>query len=309
MRVSVVIPAYNSEKFIHRALDSVLMQETNFPFEVIVVNNGSEDGTQEALDSYGDKIRTIRLHPNQGVSGGRAAGIEAAQGELIAPIDSDDYWKQGKLQAQVDFFDAHPDANIGILDTFTEIVNHKGKVIHVLDRVKKGNSFDMFLHGNALNQLSSMMFPKKVYEDIGGFDMELSGVEDYDFCLRVAQQYEVYTLEKVYCCWVHHDQNTTLRFQAQYAQSLKLKAKIRRLFPEDVSEDEYRRLLARSQAYFIPWFFRGGRYGKVLAMTAEMLRNDPKKIGHKSMLFAGLAMLGPLGTALHKTVGRDTRYL
>lgn len=307
MRVSVVIPAYNAEKYICKALDSVLMQETNFPFEVIVVNNGSEDGTQRILDSYGDRIRTIHLHPNQGVSGGRTAGIEAAGGELIAPIDSDDYWKQGKLQAQVDFYDAHPDANIGIIDTFTEIVNHKGKVIEVLSRVKKGDSFKMFLHGNVLNQLSSMMFPKKVFEDVGGFDMELSGVEDYDFCLRVAHKYAVYTVEEVYCYWVHHDQNTTLRFQAQYSQSLKLKEKIRRLYPEEVSDSEYRRLLARSQAYFIPWFFRGGRYGKVLSMTKEMLRNDPGKIRHKSVLFAVLALLGPLGKTTHKLVARDTR--
>lgn len=307
MKVSVVIPAYNSEKFIRKALDSVLAQKTNFPFEVIVVNNGSVDGTQDILDSYGDKVRTIHLHPNQGVSKGRQAGIEAARGELIAPIDSDDYWKQGKLQAQVDFFDSHPDANIGIVDTFTEIVNHKGKVIEVLDRVKQGDAFKMFLTGNVLNQLSSMMFPKKVFLDVGGFDAELSGIEDYDFCLRVAHKYSVYTVEEIYCSWVHHDQNTTLKYQEHYAKSLKFIEKTRHMVPDDISEAEFRRFRARFPAYFIPWYFRGGHYGKVLAMAVEMLRNDPRKIKHKSMLFACLALLGPLGTRIHRALARDTR--
>lgn len=306
MKVSVVIPAYNAEKFLTKTIDSVLEQQTNFPFEIVVVNDGSTDGTQDILESYGDRIRAFN-QSNQGVSAARNNAIRAAQGEFIALLDSDDYWKPGKLQAQVDFFEARPDEKIGIVDTFTEIVNHKGKVIEVLKRVKRGDAFKQFLAGNAINQPSSIMFPRKVFEDVGGFDSELNGVEDYDFCLRVSHSYAIYTVEEIYCGWVHHDENATMNFAKQYAQSLKLKDKIRRMFPDEVSEANHQRMIARSQAYFIPWFFRGGQYGKVLAMTAEMLRNDPGKIRHKAMLFAGLALLGPLGKRVHKSVGRDTR--
>lgn len=306
MKVSVIIPAYNAENFLAGTIESALAQETDFPFEVVVLDDGSSDGTRDVMDSYGDRIRSIK-QSNQGVSAARNNAIRAARGEYIALLDSDDYWKPGKLQAQVDLFESRPDENIGIVDTFTEIINHKGKVIEVLDRVKRGQAFKQLLAGNAINQPSSIMFPKRVFEDVGGFDSEVDGVEDYDFCLRVSHSYAIYTLEKIYCAWVHHEENTTRNFERQHAQSLKLRRKIRRMYPDDVDEAMYRRMVARSEAYFIPWFFRGGRYGRVLSMTARMLRNNPASIRHKSMLFAGLALLGPVGKRIHKAVGRDTR--
>lgn len=306
MKVSVVIPAYNAEKFVNQAVETVLAQETNFPFEVIVVDDGSTDNTAEVVrQKFGDRVRVIS-QDNRGVSGARNTGIEAAKGELIAMLDSDDYWLPGKLQAQVDFFDSHPDSNIGLMDTFTEIVNNQGKIIEVLDRVKHGESFKELLGHNIMNQPSSMMFPKKVFEAVGGFDRELEGVEDYEFSLRVARKYEIHTIEAVYCGWVHHSENVTLNFERQHAQSLKLRKKLYERYPE-VDEKEYKRLLAKSLMYFIPWYFRGGRYGDVIVMAVKMVRYDPSKITSKAMLFAMLACLGPVGRKLHRKVARDKR--
>ncbi|TVM29692.1 hypothetical protein DQK91_21890 [Oceanidesulfovibrio marinus] len=127
---------------------------------MIVVDDGSTDNTAEVVrQKFGDKVRVIS-QDNRGVSGARNTGIEAAKGELIAMLDSDDYWLPGKLQAQVDFFDSHPDSNIGLMDTFTEIVNNQGKIIEVLDRVKHGDSFKELLGHNIMNQPSPMMFPQ-----------------------------------------------------------------------------------------------------------------------------------------------------
>lgn len=307
MRVSVVIPAYNAEKFIRRAVDSALAQQANFPFEVIVVDDGSTDGTAGLLESYGSAIRVLRQE-NKGVSAARNAGVAVAAGEFIALLDCDDYWKPGKLQAQVDFFEANASSDrIGVVDTFTEIVNHRGQVVEVLQRIKNGMVFKQLLARNIINQPSSAMIPKQVWDEVGGFDPAILCSEDYDFFLRVARKYEVYTVEEVYCVWVHHDANKTLRYEWQHAQSLELKQKMRAMFPDDVSEADYRRMIARTEAYYIPWYFRGGRYGQVLIMALRMLRHDPRRIKHRSLLFAVLALFGPLGRMVHKRVARDSR--
>jgi len=98
--VSVVIPTYNRLRTVGRAIDSVLGQ-TRPPEQIVVVDDGSEDGTSVALrQRYGDAI-VLLTQPNRGVAAARNAGIAAATGELIAFLDSDDYWLPGKLESQL----------------------------------------------------------------------------------------------------------------------------------------------------------------------------------------------------------------
>jgi glycosyltransferase involved in cell wall biosynthesis len=98
--VSVIMPAYNTARYIREAIDSVLDQD--YPSkELIVIDDGSTDGTLEVLRSYGDRITLIEQR-NQGSAVARNAGLAAARGECIAFLDSDDIWLPGKLRLQVD---------------------------------------------------------------------------------------------------------------------------------------------------------------------------------------------------------------
>ena len=108
--VSVIIPTYNREWSLNRAIDSVLAQDYK-NFELIVVDDGSTDATPELLSTYGDAIVMIRQE-NSGVSAARNRGVKEAAGELISFLDSDDYWLPKKLTTQVDFFLSHPEALI-----------------------------------------------------------------------------------------------------------------------------------------------------------------------------------------------------
>jgi len=107
MKVSVVIPTFNDEGTIAETLESVFAQRFDGSFEVIVVNDGSTDGTRAVLAKFGDRIRVIE-QPNRGVAAARNAGIRAAAGEYIALLDGDDTWTDTMLQKTVPVLDKNP---------------------------------------------------------------------------------------------------------------------------------------------------------------------------------------------------------
>ncbi|MDD4356928.1 MAG: glycosyltransferase family A protein [Smithellaceae bacterium] len=98
-RISVVIPAYNGEPYLRRSIDSALAQ-TFRPMEIIVVDDGSTDGTAAVAKGYGDAIRNIR-QKNGGVSAARNTGIKASQGDWVAFLDVDDEWRTYHLENAV----------------------------------------------------------------------------------------------------------------------------------------------------------------------------------------------------------------
>lgn len=107
-RVSVVIPAYQAEAFLKTSIESVLQQQFE-SFEVLVINDGSTDGTKAIAESYADpRIRLINNTKNLGLAGVRNVGIREARGEYVAWLDADDISRPGRLQKQIHFLDANP---------------------------------------------------------------------------------------------------------------------------------------------------------------------------------------------------------
>ena len=180
--VSVIIPSYNYGRYIGEAIDSALGQ-TLPPLEVIVVDDGSTDDTPEVLAKYGDRIRVLRQQ-NAGVAIARNSGIAAARGELVAFLDADDVWLPRKLELQTARFDG----SVGLVHCGVEF----GTAIQ-LPRIE-GDVADALLllepdviHGPG----STVIVPKRVAEEIGGFDASLPASEDWDFIYRVARRYRV----------------------------------------------------------------------------------------------------------------------
>lgn len=119
MKLSVFVVTYNQERYIHQCLDSVLMQEVSFPYEVIVGDDCSTDGTGAILDEYAAKYPQIQVYhheKNKGLLGNWEFVMNKCQGDYIALLEGDDYWiDPHKLQRQVDWLEAHPDFTL----TFT----------------------------------------------------------------------------------------------------------------------------------------------------------------------------------------------
>ena len=138
-RISVIIPTYNRAWILKEAVDSVLSQE-HASFELIVVDDGSTDETQDLLKPYEAALTVIRQE-NRGVSAARNRGLLEAKGSLIAFLDSDDYFLPGKLECQAVFFGAHPDA---LICQTEELWVRNGKRVNPRNRHKKPSG-DIFL--------------------------------------------------------------------------------------------------------------------------------------------------------------------
>ena len=188
--ISVIIPTYNYGRFLRDAIDSALAQ-TYPALEIIVIDDGSTDETSQVLAEYGERIRTIQQN-NQGVGAARNTGIAAARGEYIAFLDSDDLWKPQKLEREIALFEADP--TLGMVHSSAEAFDNAGKKLSVLMSGMEGwvASELLRLDREVITAPgSSTMFPRRVAEEIGGFDPRLQPSEDWDFCYRVAVRYRV----------------------------------------------------------------------------------------------------------------------
>ncbi len=189
--VSVILPTFNRRAFLQQAIESVLAQ-TCPADDFIIVDDGSTDGTAELLSDYADRLRVIR-QPNQGVSAARNTGIRSAKGELIALLDSDDYWLPEKLAAQKAFFETHPAAMICQTE---ETWIRGGRQVNPKKRHKKfsGMIFEKTLP-LCLVSPSAVMIRKALFDEVGLFDESLPACEDYDLWLRISWKYPVHLID------------------------------------------------------------------------------------------------------------------
>lgn len=189
--VSTVIPTFNRGWSICRAVKSVLCQD--YPnIEIIVVDDGSDDDTEEKLAPYTDRIRVLK-QKNKGVSAARNAGIKAAFGDLIAFLDSDDLWESDKISKQTAFFTEHPEAFICQTE---EIWIRNGIRVNPSQKHKKpsGMIFEPSLHLCLVSPSAVMMKPR-LFQEKGLFDEILPACEDYDLWLRVSVDTPVHLID------------------------------------------------------------------------------------------------------------------
>jgi hypothetical protein len=187
--VSVIITTYNRRTYLRPAVESVLAQD--YPEkEVIVVDDGSDDGTD-------DEARTLPVRyvwkENGGISSARNLGISLAKGEFIAFLDVDDLWQKGKLSTQMRMME-----EAGTLISYTdEIWVRNGKR---LNQGKKHRKHSGFIYDWCLPLCiispSSAVVAKRVYDDVGLFDETLPACEDYDMWLRITCRYPVLFIAK-----------------------------------------------------------------------------------------------------------------
>jgi glycosyltransferase involved in cell wall biosynthesis len=191
--VSVIIPTFNRSRKLMKALHSV-MKQTFRDYEIIVVDDGSNDDTYQALTSYMTMIQYVRKQVNQGVSAARNSGIRRASAPWIAFLDSDDCWVKDKLSVQMQYIERNP----GTLVCQTEeIWIRDGRRVNPRTRHKKpsGDIFDRSLK-LCLVSPSSVVLKRSLFDEIGFFDETLPVAEDYDMWLRISCRYPVHLIEK-----------------------------------------------------------------------------------------------------------------
>jgi glycosyltransferase involved in cell wall biosynthesis len=231
--VSVIIPAFNSERYLSDAVESVLNQ-TYKNFELIVVNDGSTDRTEEILKQYFDRIQYIYQH-NKGVAAARNTGIRVSKGEYVAFLDSDDIWAKNNLRLQINYLKNNPD--IGLI--YGEIVNFNGhetdeelwSVIMETPR-PKGHIFqDLILA--CLFQTSTVMVRRRVLDTVGFFNESLPLGEDYDLWLRIAANHKVGYVPDMLCKYRRHASSLTATNLLEMPWELKVVERALKMFPQE----------------------------------------------------------------------------
>jgi len=192
--ISVVIPAYNAEAFLGRAIDSVLGQ-TCPPMEVIVVDDGSADGTGDVARQFGDRVRLLHQE-NAGVSAARNLGIEKARGEWIAFLDADDWWEPHRLESQAAILKRHPEL-MWVSGSFIWMIPGDIRVPYPPEHVYAnilvdGCYFPDFYEARLAGVVfhtTTMLICRAAIDEVGLFDTHLAVGEDQDMWYRLADRF------------------------------------------------------------------------------------------------------------------------
>ncbi len=190
--VSVIIPTYNRCAMVLEAIDSVLAQTTE-ALELIVIDDGSTDGTEKELTRLGNAIRIERIE-HRGPAAARNWGVALAHTPLIAFLDSDDLWAPTKLERQLAFMRANPGCAISQTD---EIWIRNGRRVNPGLRHRK-RAGDIFVDSlrTCLISMSATMMRTDLFCSLGGFDEVMMAAEDYDLWLRILIDHEAGLLDE-----------------------------------------------------------------------------------------------------------------
>jgi glycosyltransferase involved in cell wall biosynthesis len=188
--ISVVIPTYNMARYLGRAIQSVLDQ-TFTDFELIVVDDGSDDDTPELMkDILLDSRVRYAKQENLGLPSARNTGIEAARGKYIAFLDADDFWCKEKLERQFNTLEENP--HVGVVYCGSMFVDEAGELLphRWLSPPSEFTLYEELLYANVVEGSgSSVLVRKECFEDVGLFDEALRGCEDQDMWRRLAEKY------------------------------------------------------------------------------------------------------------------------
>lgn len=197
--VSVIIPTYNSANLLSRAVDSVL-EQTYSDLELIIIDDGSTDSTDEVVSEYSDeRIKYIKHELNRGGSAARNTGIENAKGKYIAFLDADDEWLPPKLECQLNKLRSCPEEYVAVhckrdydVNVFARLRDHLSTIVGTKKRdVPKEGGKELIkeiLSMNLSTGASTLIVETKVVNELGGFDSTFPRHQDWEFLIRVLQQ-------------------------------------------------------------------------------------------------------------------------
>lgn len=201
--VSVIIPTYNSAHYVVEAVESVLAQ-TWQDFEILVIDDGSTDETEQVMRRYETPVRYIR-QPNGGVAVARNRGIAESKGKYVAFLDADDTWLPHKLERQIETLQRHPQYRACY--SALSIVDADLHPLGINRSQRQGSALeDLLTRGNVIATPSSVLCERSLF-DVGGFDPKLSQCADWDMWVRLAAQTEFLYLDEPLVTYRQHGTN------------------------------------------------------------------------------------------------------
>ncbi|HIK50940.1 MAG TPA: glycosyltransferase [Oscillatoriales cyanobacterium M59_W2019_021] len=276
--VSVIIPAYNGDRFIAETIETVLRQ--TYPhFEIIVIDDGSIDRTRAVLEPYGDRIRYV-YQDNQGVAAARNRGLELTEGEFVVFLDQDDICHPDKLALQISCFQEHPEA--GMVHSGWQRVDADGKPLADVEMWHQVPVLDAagWLQWMPI-LFSAMMFRREWLERVGPLDSGFKQACDVDLVQRlVLLGCQTAWVRQITVGYRQHDRNDSLNTLVQAEESWAVR---RKFFDRPDLPDPIRRLensACYSTLVWIAWRLCYTGY------TSEMVRYLEKSLQYTPVSFS-----------------------
>jgi hypothetical protein len=217
--VSVVMSVFNGERYLAEAVESILGQNFH-DFEFIVINDGSTDRTSVILESYLKIDPRLRVHhqEHKGLVESLNWGCALARGKYVARTDADDIAIEDRLMRQVDFMEKHPD--IGVLGGAVQVIDSTGKALETSVNPAEDKDIKLaLLRGHCPFWHPSVLMRTDVFVSTGGYRKIVSGAEDHDLWLRIADHYRLANLETVVLKYRLHSSQVTVLKSRQHAFS------------------------------------------------------------------------------------------
>jgi glycosyltransferase involved in cell wall biosynthesis len=274
--VSVIIPTFNYGRYLRDAVDSVLAQ-TRPALEILVIDDGSSDDTADVAASYGDRIRFIRQQ-HAGVCAARNNGIANARGEYVAFLDSDDVWLPSKIEQQLARFEADP--KLGLVHCGAERFDQTGTLAVNLDGREGWIAPQLLsLDAEVIAAGSAIMVPKRIAEEIGGFDTGLAQAEDWDFAYRIAVHHRVGFVREVLVRYRQHERGNHLNVPRM---ELDMLTALRKAFASADPEVQSMRRFTYGRVHRIlaGCYFQERAPKLFFRHMLKSLRYDPRNVGY-----------------------------
>lgn len=305
-KISVVVPCFNAAPYICATLRSVLAQ-TGFELEVVVVDDGSTDGSADVVSTAFPTVTLLR-QPNRGAAAARNAGIAQARHDWIAFADADDLWLPGKLQAQWRLIQSAPAARMVYSDLqlwFSVEAEPSREFLAELERLAAdpsrwpGPSGWIYARLLLRSEVATptVLIHRSVLDEVGTFDSSLPSGEDYDLWLRASRVTPILRVDAPTVLYRIHSSNTTKRPPERNYRALVITRALQRwgyTSPDGSSASAFgvRRHLARSWIDFASAHLNAGSLVTALVAGVKAVRTDPAHLAAwKFLVKAALRLL------------------
>lgn len=218
--ISIVLPVYNGEKYIEQSINSILNQ-TEKRWELIIVNDCSNDRTKAIIESYAIRDRRIRIinnSINQKLPLSLNIGFQEAKGDFFTWTSDDNLYKENALEIMLNKLEGNADAGLVYCD-YTSIDENGMELAEIIMKEP-----DKLIYTNTVG--ACFLYRKGVFDKLGGYDPAMFLVEDYEYWLRIYQQFEILHLQKnLYYYRLHGASLSSTRLETVVKQTAKLKLK------------------------------------------------------------------------------------
>lgn len=228
-KVTVLMPVYNGEKYLRKAIDSILNQ-TFTEFEFLIVDDGSTDNSVEIINSYqNSRINLVKNDKNEGLVYTLNRGLSLAKGEYIARMDCDDISLPERLKKQIDFLDSN--SEIAVVGTWIKVINEKEEPQTTWQYPLKPLEIQWNLYFYCPLAHPSVMFRKRIILSNGSYSPEMTHAEDYELWWRLSKKYLLANLPDILLIYRQHQSSITNEHHQSHIQKA---SKINQIIIEDI---------------------------------------------------------------------------